>query len=226
MDIIRCQQLSKTYAVGSLETTVLKTIDLTIRERDFVGIIGPSGSGKSTLLYVLSGLEEASSGTVTFLEQPFSVLPEAKRASFRKQEIGFVFQFYNLVPNLTVRENIELATVLSKRSDPLSVQEVLNWVGLTTAEHRYPHQLSGGMQQRAAIARCLANRPRIIFADEPTGNLDTENGKEVMQLFARLNKETGVTIVLVTHSPDNLEYCNRVVRLIDGRIVADEVRSV
>lgn len=226
MDIIRCQQLSKTYAVGSLKTTVLSSLDLTIRERDFLGIIGPSGSGKSTLLYVLSGLEDASSGTVWFLDQPFSALPEEKRARFRKQDIGFVFQFYNLVPHLTVRENIELAIVLSKHNDPLGVDAVLRSVGLEGKDRLYPHQMSGGMQQRAAIARCLATRPRIIFADEPTGNLDTENGKEIMRLFARLNQETGVTIVLVTHSPDNLTYCNRVVQLIDGRIVADEIRSV
>jgi putative ABC transport system ATP-binding protein len=226
MDLMQAKRVGKTYAVDSLTIPVLRDIDLTIRKGDFVGIVGPSGSGKSTLLYVLSGLERVSSGSITYLGGPFSELSDQKRAEFRKSDIGFVFQFYNLIPNLTVYENVEIASVLSKRTSAYAPMDVLAWVEMEAFANRYPHQLSGGQQQRVAIARALINRPSIVFADEPTGNLDTASGLEIMELLRRMNKERDVTVVLVTHNPDHLEACTRIVRLLDGVIVADEARAV
>jgi len=226
MDLLLAKCVGKTYAVDALTIPVLRDIDLTIRKGDFVGIVGPSGSGKSTLLYLLSGLERVSSGSITYLGGPFSELSDQKRAEFRKTDIGFVFQFYNLIPNLTVFENVEIAAVLSKRPSALAPMDVLAWVEMEAFANRYPHQLSGGQQQRVAIARALINRPSIVFADEPTGNLDTASGHEIMELLRRMNREKDVTVVLVTHNPDHLEACNRIVRLLDGVIVADETRAV
>jgi putative ABC transport system ATP-binding protein len=226
MDLMQAKRVGKTYAVDALNIPVLRDIDLTIQKGDFVGIVGPSGSGKSTLLYVLSGLEKVSSGSVSYLGGPFSELSDSKRAEFRKTDIGFVFQFYNLIPNLTVFENVEIAAVLAKRPSALSPMDVLAWVEMDAFANRYPHQLSGGQQQRVAIARALINRPSIVFADEPTGNLDTASGREIMELLRRMNREKDVTIVLVTHNPDHLEACTRIVRLLDGVIVADEARAV
>lgn len=226
MNLIQASGVGKSYAVGSMAIPVLKNIDLTIQKGDFVGIVGPSGSGKSTLLYVMSGLEKTTTGTVRFCGGPFSELPDSKRAEFRKTDIGFVFQFYNLIPNLTVFENVEIAAIISKRTPAWSPDEILAWVGMESFANRYPHQLSGGQQQRVAIARALINRPAIVFADEPTGNLDTRSGHEIMTLLRRMNQEKGVTVVLVTHNPDHLEYCGRVVKLLDGMIVSDEARAV
>lgn len=226
MNLIQASGVSKSYAIGSLSIPVLKDIELTIQKGDFVGIVGPSGSGKSTLLYVLSGLENATSGTIRFLGGPFSELTDSQRAAFRKTDIGFVFQFYNLIPNLTVRENVEIAAVISKRATAWSPDELLAWVGMESFADRYPHQLSGGQQQRVAIARALINRPAVVFADEPTGNLDTHSGHEIMELLRRMNQEKDVTVVLVTHNPDHLEFCGRVVKLLDGMIVSDEARAV
>lgn len=226
MNLIQASGVGKSYTIDSLSIPVLKDIELTIQKGDFVGIVGPSGSGKSTLLYVLSGLEKATSGSIRFLGGPFSELADSKRAAFRKTDIGFVFQFYNLIPNLTVRENVEIAAVISKRVTAWSPDDLLGWVGMDAYADRYPHQLSGGQQQRVAIARALVNRPAIVFADEPTGNLDTHSGHEIMDLLRRMNQEKDVTVVLVTHNPDHLQYCGRVVQLLDGMIVSDETRAV
>lgn len=226
MDLMQAKQVGKAYAVDEIRVPVLRDVDLTIRKGDFIGIVGPSGSGKSTLLYVLSGLERVTSGTITYLNAPFSELSDQKRAEFRKTDIGFVFQFYNLIPNLTVFENVEIAAVISKRPSAASPMDVLSWVEMESFANRYPHQLSGGQQQRVAIARALINRPALVFADEPTGNLDTASGREIMDLLRRMNREKDVTVVLVTHNPDHLEACTRVVRLLDGAIVADEARAV
>lgn len=226
MNQLHASGVGKSYAVGSLMIPVIKNVNLTIQKGEFVGIVGPSGSGKSTLLYVLSGLEKLTTGTISYLDGPFSELTDQQRAKFRKSDIGFVFQFYNLIPTLTVRENIEIASVISKRKAAWSPDELLAWVGLESFADRYPHQLSGGQQQRVAVARALINRPAMVFADEPTGNLDTHAGHDIMTLFRRMNQEMNITVVLVTHNPDHLVFCDRVIRLLDGEIVRDESRAV
>lgn len=218
MGIIKTVDLRKTFFHGELEQPVLKDINMDIFEGDFAGIVGPSGSGKTTLLYCLSSLEDITSGQVFLMDKDIAGYSERDIADLRKTDIGFVFQFYNLVPNLTVYENILLAKVIADKHDD-NIDDVLSQVGMTAFRDYYPDQLSGGMQQRVAIARALVNHPKIIFADEPTGNLDQKIGKEIMDLLAELNRTAHVTVVLVTHNEDYLTYCNHVFRLIDGRIV-------
>lgn len=223
MSLIECRKLCKSYFNDSVETPVLREIDLAIEKEDFVGITGPSGSGKTTLLYVLSGLEKPTKGELILFGSSLSAYGEKELADLRKHKIGFVFQFYNLVANLTVRENLELARVIARHPDEGPINELLELVGMKEYQDRYPNQLSGGMQQRVAVARSLVNDPEIIFADEPTGNLDQANGMEIMKLLHRLNKERKKTIILVTHSDDYLRFCSRNIRLTDGKIVKNEV---
>ncbi|MDD3126555.1 MAG: ABC transporter ATP-binding protein [Candidatus Izemoplasmatales bacterium] len=226
MQLIECRKMSKNYQNGQIETHVLKDINLIVNDNDFLGITGPSGSGKTTLMYVLSGLEKPTSGEVIMLDRNITQYSGQQLADLRKNQIGFVFQFYNLIPNLTVRENVLLALVIAKGKDESRVDQLLTMVGMAEFCNRYPNELSGGMQQRVAIARSLVNDPKIIFADEPTGNLDTVNGIEIMNLFHKLHTEQKRTIILVTHSDDYLKYCSRYIKLIDGKIVNDEVISV
>lgn len=223
MSLIECRKLCKSYFNDSVETPVLRGIDLSIEKEDFVGITGPSGSGKTTLLYVISGLEKPTDGELLLFGSPLSDYTEKELADLRKHKIGFVFQFYNLVANLTVRENLELARVIARHPDKGPIDDLLELVGMKEFQDRYPNQLSGGMQQRVAVARSLVNDPEIIFADEPTGNLDQTNGMEIMKLLHRLNRERKKTIILVTHSDDYLRFCSRNIRLTDGKIVKDEV---
>lgn len=226
MILIECRNMNKFYQNGQIETPVLKDINLVVNDNDFLGITGPSGSGKTTLLYVLSGLEKPSGGEVILLNQNVIQYNNQQMSNIRKNQIGFVFQFYNLIPNLTVRENVMLALVIAKGKDDSRVDQLLKMVGMAEYQNRYPNELSGGMQQRVAIARSLINDPKIIFADEPTGNLDTINGNEIMNLLHRLHDEHKKTIVLVTHSDDYIKYCSRFIKLVDGKIVKDEVLSV
>ncbi len=223
MSLIECRKLCKSYFNDSVETPVLRGIDLSVEKEDFVGITGPSGSGKTTLLYVISGLEKPTDGELLLFGSPLSDYTEKELADLRKHKIGFVFQFYNLVANLTVRENLELARVIARHPDKGPIDDLLELVGMKEFQDRYPNQLSGGMQQRVAVARSLVNDPDIIFADEPTGNLDQTNGMEIMKLLHRLNRERKKTIILVTHSDDYLRFCSRNIRLTDGKIVKDEV---
>lgn len=223
MSLIECRKLNKSYFNDSVETPVLREIDLSIEKNDFVGITGPSGSGKTTLLYVLSGLEKPTQGELLLFGSSLASYSEKELADLRKHKIGFVFQFYNLVANLTVKENMELARVIAGHPDEGQIPELLDLVGMKEFQDRYPNQLSGGMQQRVAVARSLVNDPEIIFADEPTGNLDQANGLEIMALLRRLNIERKKTIILVTHSDDYLRFCSRNVRLTDGKIVKNEV---
>ncbi|HPJ23661.1 MAG TPA: ABC transporter ATP-binding protein [Bacillota bacterium] len=218
MGIIKTVGLKKTFFNDTLEQVVLKGIDIDINEGDFAGIVGPSGSGKTTLLYCLSSLESITDGSVYVLDKDIAKYTERDISKLRQTEIGFVFQFYNLVPNLTVYENVLLARIIADK-DESYVDDVLAMVSMKEFKNYYPNQLSGGMQQRVAIARALVNQPKIIFADEPTGNLDQKIGKEIMDLLAKLNRQEHVTIVLVTHNEDYLSYCNRVFRLLDGKIV-------
>ena len=218
MEIIKTINLKKVFDNKIVKQEVLKGLNISISKGDFAGIVGPSGSGKTTLLYCLSSLEDITSGNVYINEKDISKYSIREVEDLRKHEIGFVFQFFNLIPNLTVYENILLARVIANNDDSY-IDEILEKVSMKEYKEYYPNQLSGGMQQRVAIARALVNKPNIIFADEPTGNLDQENGKQIMDLSKKLNQKEGITVLLVTHNEDYLSYCNRVFRLIDGKIV-------
>jgi len=221
MERIVCVGVVKNYGNAKVTIPVLRDVDLRIDSADFVGITGPSGSGKTTLLYVLSGLELPTSGTVSLFGKATADYSDRELAALRQRKIGFVFQFYNLIPNLTVRENVLLAAVLAQNRDANRVDEVLDMVGMKDRAGAFPNELSGGMQQRVAIARALVNEPDVIFADEPTGNLDSKNAAEIMEILQALNRDHHKTIVLVTHGEEFLKYCTRNVRLADGRIVLD-----
>ncbi len=218
MDVIKTSGLIKEFNMGPITQQVLKGIDLTVEAGDFAGIVGPSGSGKTTLLYCLSSLEPLTSGSVFFNGQDIAGFKSADISLLRKKDLGFIFQFYNLIPNLTVYENVLLARIIADK-DHQDIDDMLKRVGMLAFKDHYPNQISGGMQQRVAIARALINNPSVVFADEPTGNLDQKSGKDIMDLLQKLNKEDKVTIVLVTHNEDYLHYCNKVFRLLDGKLL-------
>jgi len=217
--------LWKSYINGKVQTPVLRGLNFSIEPGEFVSLVGPSGSGKTTLLYVLGGLEPYQEGSVKIFNQELNTYTSQEKAHLRSRKIGFVFQFYNLIPNLTVYENILLSQVLGDHKDIEDIIHMLDIVGLKGYENHYPAQLSGGMQQRVAIARCLINQPEIIFADEPTGNLDYANGKIIMELFAKLNKDYKKTILMVTHNEETTLYANRVIHMLDGKVVHDERKA-
>lgn len=225
--MLKMRDLSRVYRTDTIETTALDGIDLDIEDGEFVAIMGPSGCGKSTLLNVIGMLDSPSSGSYIFNGQEVAGLPEAKLADVRKKNLGFIFQSFNLVDELSVRENVELAllyhdvpaTERRQRADA-----VMDKVGIAhRAKHR-PSQLSGGQQQRVAVARALVASPKLILADEPTGNLDTQHGEEVMKMLQALNRE-GSTIVMVTHSPGHADYAGRVVNMLDGRVLQERRRA-
>jgi len=222
MKVLEVKNLNKSYFQGQLKTQVLKDISLGVNKGDFLGIVGPSGSGKTTLLYCLSSLENIDSGEIFLNGENISLFSDKKISNLRRGSLGFVFQFYNLIPNLTAYENILLANVISNEVNEEKIEELLKLVGMWEYKDYYPNQLSGGMQQRVAIARALVNNPEIIFADEPTGNLDQKKGAEIMKLLKRLNEEKQITIILVTHNDDYLKYCNKQINLIDGEFVDKE----
>ena len=219
--------LTKTYRTESVETTALDSIDLEIADGEFVAIMGPSGCGKSTLLNVMGMLDSPTGGSYMFDGKEVAGLSEADLADTRKRNIGFIFQSFNLVDELTVRENVELALLYHNIPAPerrSRVERVLDKVGIAhRAKHR-PTQLSGGQQQRVAVARALVGEPRLILADEPTGNLDTAHGEEVMRMLRQLNQE-GSTIVMVTHSPAHADFASREVNMLDGRILQERRRA-
>jgi putative ABC transport system ATP-binding protein len=219
--------LTKAYRTESVETTALDNIDIEIADGEFVAIMGPSGCGKSTLLNVMGMLDSPTSGSYIFDGKEVAGLSEAQLADTRKRNIGFIFQSFNLVDELTVRENVELALLyhnIAAGERKLRVDRVLDKVGIAhRAKHR-PTQLSGGQQQRVAVARALVGEPRLILADEPTGNLDTAHGEEVMRMLRQLNQE-GSTIVMVTHSPAHADFASRVVDMLDGRILQERRRA-
>lgn len=218
--LIELEAISKIYQSEEVETHALTAVDLTIEVGEFIAINGPSGCGKSTLLAILGLLEDPSEGTYRFNGRPLQRLGSAERASLRNNEIGFVFQSFNLLDDLTVYENVELPLTyrgMRGRYRREMVDKALATVGLTNRRNHFPVQLSGGQQQRVAIARALAGSPRILLADEPTGNLDSQNGDRVMELFREIHAE-GTTICMVTHNPEHREYASRVLELFDGRV--------
>lgn len=219
MIVLVAKKINKFYSQGKIKNHVLKDISLEVKNGDFLGIVGPSGSGKTTLLYCLSSLETIDSGEVIMNGKNISGINDKDIAEIRKSYIGFVFQFYNLIPNITAYENVLLASVIANNDNPDYVDEMLKIVGMDEYKDYYPNELSGGMQQRIAIARALINNPKIIFADEPTGNLDQQKGIEIMNLLKKLNEEKKITIILVTHNDDYLKYCNRTIKLIDGEFI-------
>jgi putative ABC transport system ATP-binding protein len=208
--------LSKTYRSGEVEVRALRDVDLEIARGEFVVLLGPSGSGKSTLLNILGGLDVPTSGLVRFAEQDLSTATEAQLTAYRRRHVGFVFQFYNLIPSLTVRENVALVTDIAE--DPMPVDEAIDRVGLTPRRNHFPAQLSGGEQQRVAIARAIVKRPRVLLCDEPTGALDYQTGKLVLEVIGRINEELGTTAVVITHNAAIAAMADRVVYLGDGRV--------
>lgn len=219
--VIETIGLSKTYKLGSQSIDVLKDIDLEIGKGEFASIMGPSGSGKSTLLYLIGGLDKPTTGSIKIQGKELSVMKDKEESIMRRRDIGFVFQFYNLIPNLNVEENIMLPILLDgkKLKDyRKKLDEILGIVGLFERRHHTPRELSGGQQQRVAIARALINEPEIILADEPIGNLDSKTGTEIMMLLQKINLEKGKTIVQVTHSKEAAEYGKRIIYVKDGRV--------
>ncbi|AAK79957.1 putative ABC transport system ATP-binding protein [Clostridium acetobutylicum] len=218
---IEVTNLYKTFKNDKIETTILKNIQVTINEGEFVSIMGPSGSGKSTLLYLIGGLDKPTSGSIKIKGKDIAVMSDNEASNMRCRNVGFVFQFYNLIPNLSVEENILLPILLEGKSEKLykeKLDEILEDIGLSTKRKYTPKQLSGGQQQRVAIARALINEPDIILADEPIGNLDSKTGNEIMELLRKINREKGKTIVQVTHSQESSTYGNRTIFLKDGMI--------
>lgn len=216
---IEGKNIVKQYQIGTDPTVVLKNISVQIDRGEFVSIMGPSGSGKSTLLYILSGLDAPTKGNVLLNGRDISGLDDRKMSIMRRRNIGFVFQFYNLIPNLNVEENIMLPVLLDgkdMKDYKDNLNEILNIVGLTERRTHTPRELSGGQQQRVAIARALINNPDIIFADEPTGNLDSKSGTEILALLREINREQGKTVLMVTHSEDAARYGNRMIYVCDG----------
>jgi putative ABC transport system ATP-binding protein len=224
MSILRCESLARSYASGGREITVLRDITFALEPGGFLAVSGPSGSGKSTLLGLLAGLDRPTRGRVVLDGHDLAVLTEDERARVRAEAVGFVFQSFHLIPTLTARENIQVPLELRGEEARPRAEELLARVGLGDRGHHYPAQLSGGEQQRVAVARAFAHRPKILFADEPTGNLDAANGQNVIALLRELNREMGTTLVLVTHDPDLARCAHRVIRLRDGAVVEDTPR--
>lgn len=219
--IIEAIDLYKTFLLGEVSVEVLKDINLTIRKGEFVTIMGPSGSGKSTLLYLMGGLDQPTKGKILINRQDISAMTDQQQSIMRRRDVGFVFQFYNLIPNLTVEDNVLLPILLDGKKiadyrDKLD--RTLEMVELSNRKGHTPRELSGGQQQRVAIARALINDPDIILADEPTGNLDSKTTEEVMKLLQKINRESQKTIVQVSHSIETAEYGNRIISVKDGRV--------
>ena len=226
MALILMENLRKVYDTGAIQVSALEGIDLTIDPGEFLSIMGPSGSGKSTLMNILGCLDVPTSGKYYLGDEDVSELDRDQRADVRNRKIGFVFQGFNLLPRINALQNVELPLIYGgTKSAPRlqSALEALELVGLKDRADHLPTQLSGGQQQRVAIARALVNNPEIILADEPTGNLDTKTSSEIMDLFVKLNRESRITIILVTHEQDIAAYSKRIIKFLDGRIVSDEV---
>lgn len=218
---IEANKLCKSFNLGNNEVEVLKDIDLQINKGEFVSIMGPSGSGKSTLLYLIGGLDKPTSGNIMINNKELSKMKDKDQSIMRRRDIGFVFQFYNLVPNLNIEENVMLPILLDgkKVKDYKErLDEMLELVGLADRRKHTPRELSGGQQQRVAIARALINEPEILLADEPIGNLDSKTGMEVMALLQNINKKKAKTIIQVTHAKEAAEYGNRIINVMDGRV--------
>jgi putative ABC transport system ATP-binding protein len=220
--MLRCQSLGRTYRSGGRDLAVLKDITFSLEPGGFLAILGPSGSGKTTLLGLLAGLDRPTTGTVHLDGQELGALNEDQRARLRGEKIGFVFQAFQLIPTLTALENVQVPLELRGEGSAAGrARELLRRVGLSGREHHYPAQLSGGEQQRVALARGFSIQPKVLFADEPTGNLDAGTGATIIDLMVELNQAAGTTLVLVTHDIDLAARAQRTIRLADGRVVAD-----
>jgi putative ABC transport system ATP-binding protein len=228
MKVIQLQDVTRVYRIGEVETQALRGVKLDVEDGEFSAIVGPSGSGKTTMLQLMGCLDRPSSGTVYINGQDVTRLKPNARADLRKGTIGFIFQFFALIPGLTAYENIELPLLLTgtkAQARRTRVNELLEDVGLSARAHHRPDQMSGGEQQRVAIARALAPRPVLVLADEPTANLDTENGRQVMEIMQRLNAETGTTYVFATHDPRVIPFARRVISLRDGQVSDNELHG-
>ncbi len=221
--VLRTENLTKSYSIGKLQVPALRGVSLDISEGEFVAVMGPSGCGKSTLLHLLGGLLSPTSGSILIDGEDLSKVSDAKRTDIRRRKIGFVFQRFNLFPTLTAEGNLKLAEKIHSgngSSDGTNRREVLRLLRLEDKMHHKPLELSGGEQQRVALARAVINNPAIILADEPTGNLDTENSKIVLDMFRELNEKYKQTIIMITHNPEAAAVCSRVIRMRDG-LIAD-----
>ncbi|HTC89848.1 MAG TPA: ABC transporter ATP-binding protein [Bryobacteraceae bacterium] len=218
--IISIRDLRKTYHVGEVDVHALRGVDLDVQASEFVSIVGPSGSGKSTLFHIVGGLTPPTSGTIHIAGRDLLGMSDAERTELRKRTVGFVFQKYNLLPTLTARDNIEIARDIAHKNGPLHAQfvDMLKLLGIESRLDHKPRALSGGEQQRVAIARAIVNQPAILLADEPTGNLDTENSDAVLGLLRDLNQRLGQTILMITHNPEAARYGHRIVHMRDGQI--------
>jgi putative ABC transport system ATP-binding protein len=218
--IIETQDLHKTYRVGKVDVPALRGVDLRVTAGEFLAIVGPSGSGKSTLFHIIGGLTPPTSGLVRLADVDLARLTDAGRTELRKKTVGFVFQKFNLLPNLTARDNIAVARHIAGARGPLAedFKDVLRVLGIGERLDHKPNALSGGEQQRVAIARAIVNHPAILLADEPTGNLDTENSKAVLEILCNLNQRLGQTILMITHNPEAAAYAHRTIRMRDGRV--------
>ena len=226
MEILKIEDLCKTYGKGDMEVRALDHVNLSIEKGEFVAIIGASGSGKSTLLHTIGGVDEATSGKITVDGVDLSKLNDTKMAIFRRRKVGLIYQFFNLVPTLNVRENILLPTLLDgKEIDETHFEEIVSILGLKDRLNHLPSELSGGQQQRVAIGRALIYNPAIVLADEPTGNLDRKNSKDIIELLKMSNRKYKQTIIMITHDEQIALEASRVIKIEDGKIVSDEVNK-
>jgi putative ABC transport system ATP-binding protein len=222
MEVTKVVNATRNYKIGEVETRALRGVNLSIEDGEFTALVGPSGSGKTTLLQLIGCLDQPTSGQIFVNGQDVTGLNRNQRADLRKGTIGFVFQFFALIPTLSAYENVEMPLLLLNQNGArrkARVMELLGAVGLSDRAHHRPDQMSGGEQQRVAVARALATHPSMILADEPTANLDTENGRQIMEIMQRLNKETGTTFIFATHDPRVIKYAKRVVTMRDGVVV-------
>lgn len=225
MDIVRVENLTKIYGKGETKVIALNNVSFKIKKGDFVIVLGKSGSGKSTLMHLLGGVDEPTSGKVFIGREDVYKLKGDKLTIFRRKNIGIIYQFYNLIPVLTVKENIVLPALLDGRkiSDGY-INEIINYLGLNKRVNHLPNELSGGQQQRVAVGRAIINHPKIILADEPTGNLDSRNSKQIMKLLKKYNDKFGQTVIVITHDQSLVGLGNRIITMADGKIIKDEKR--
>lgn len=227
MDIVKVSHLSKVYGKGDTQVRALDDVSFSVPQGQFLAIVGPSGSGKSTLLHIFGGVDTPTSGSVTIGGTDIGKLDETALAIFRRRQIGLIYQFYNLIPILTVEENLTLPLLLDGRKpDRKHIENLVSVLGLENRLYHLPNQLSGGQQQRVSIGRALVNNPALVLADEPTGNLDSENSREIMALLRRFNREFKQTVIVITHDENIALSADRVLAIEDGKIVRDEVQSV
>jgi putative ABC transport system ATP-binding protein len=227
--ILQAENLTKVYRVGSVDVPALRGVSLDVEEGEFLAIMGPSGCGKSTMLHLLGGLLTPTTGRILIDDEDLTAATDAKRTDIRRRKIGFVFQRFNLFPTLTAEGNLKLAEGIhggrgNKKGDPERRREVLRMLQLEDKMHHKPLELSGGEQQRVALARAIVNRPTLILADEPTGNLDTENSAIVLNMFQEMNYRFNQTIIMITHNPEAAAMCRRIIQMRDGQIVAPAAR--